>query len=367
VLMSKSGCAVVAALATAMIAPIAAPAHAADFYQGKTLSVFVNFTAGGPTDVEARLLARHLSKHIAGAPAIVVRNMGGAGGVIGVNWLGEIAPPDGLTLGYLTGAASKSAIGESGIRVDLGKFAFVAGGPGISVTYIRTDVAPGIKKPADIMKASGFWAGGLAPDADKDVRERMQLDMLGLKYHYISNYPGSAEARLALERKEIQMFPESMPTYRSNIEPNLVKPGVAIPVWYDPLDDGEHFTASPDAQGIPAKMFPDFLKEVGREPPKGELWDAYRLINSVGTVFLRILVMPPNTPREAVAAIQAALVKVEADPEFRADAMKTIKFVPRYLVDDRTEKLYRAKLSPEPRLRAFIHKYVEAGRAHLGK
>ncbi len=342
-------------------------ARAADFYAGKTLTVMVNFTAGGPTDVEARLMARHLGRHIAGAPAVVVRNMGGAGGVIGVNWLGEIAPADGLTLGYLTGAASKSAIGESGIRVDLAKFAFVAGGPGISVTYIRTDTPPGIKTPADIMKSGAFWAGGLAPDADKDVRERMELDMLGLKYHYISNYPGSAEARLALERSEIQMFPESMPTYRASIEPNLVKPGTAIPVWYDPLDDGEKFIQSPDADGIAARMYPDFLKEMKGALPTGDLWDAWRLINSVGTVFLRVLAMPPNTPHEAVAAIQAALVQMVDDPAYRSEAMTAIKFVPRYVVDDRTETLYRAMLSPEPRLKHFIHDYVAAGRDSLGK
>ena len=191
--------------------------------------------------------------------------------------------------------------------------------------------------------------------------------MLGLKYHYISNYPGSAEARLALERKEIQMFPESMPTYRASIEPNLVKPGTAIPVWYDPLDDGENFIASPDADGIPAKMYPDFLREMKGPLPTGDLWDAYRLINSVGTVFLRVLAMPPGTPRDAVVAIQSALTELNDDPEFRADALAAIKFVPRYLVDEKTEKLYRAKLSPEPRLRDFIHRYVEAGRASLGK
>ena len=360
---------VIAPVVCLFAALIASPpgARAAEFYQGKTLSIMVNFTAGGPTDVEARLMARHLARHLAGSPQIIVRNMGGAGGVIGVNWLGEIAPPDGLTLGFLTGAASKSAIGESGIRVDLSKFAFVAGGPGISVTYMRADTPPGVQTPADIMKSGGFWAGGLAPDADKDVRERMALDMLGIKYHYISNYPGSAEARLAVERKEVQLFAESMPTYRASIEPNLVKSGVAIPVWYDPLDDGENFINSPDAEGIKARMFPDFLKDMKGGLPSGDLWDAYRLINSVGTVFLRVLAMPPNTPREAVAAIQAALDKMNDDPEYRADAMTAIKFAPRYLTDAKTEKLYRAKLSPEPRLRDFIHRYVEAGRASLGK
>lgn len=354
-------------LTAAFALAAADPVAAADFYQGKTLAVLVNFTAGGPTDVEARLVARHLNRHIPGNPSIVVRNMGGAGGAIGTNWLGEIAAPDGLNLGYLTGAASKAAIGDTSMRIDVTKLAFIAGGPGVSVAYIRTDVPPGLKVPADIMKAKDFWAGGLSADSDKDIRERMQLDLLGLSYKYITGYPGSAEARLALQRNELQMYPESMPTYRATIEEGLVKTGEAIPLWYDPLDDGEKFTASPDADGIPAKTFTDFLIEQKGALPKSELFDAFRLINSVGTVFLRIIAMPPGTPKEAVAIIKAAFEAMVKDPAYRDDALRTMKFVPNFVVDARTEALFRQKLSPDPKLRAFVQSFVETGKAMNGK
>ena len=158
-----------------------------------------------------------------------------------------------------------------------------------------------------------------------------------------------------------------MPTYRATIEPNLVKSGAVTTLWYDPLDDGEHFTKSPDAEGIPATTFTDFLKEVGREPPKGDLWDAYRLINSVGTVFLRIIVMPPGSPPEAVSAVRAAFAAVNDDPDYREDAMKTVKFVPRYITDNKMEALFREKLRQDPRLKDFIRNYVETGRARMGK
>ena len=353
------------AAALLLMAPPAA--RAADFYAGKTLSVLVNFTAGGPTDIEARLVARHIGRHIPGNPAIVVRNMGGAGGVIGTNWLGEIAPPDGLNLGYLTGAASKAAVGDKAIRVDVTKLAFIAGGPGVIVAYIRTDTPPGMRVPADIMKARDFWAGGLSADSDKDIRERMQLDLLGVPFKYITGYPGSAEARLALQRNELQMYPESMPTYRATIEAGLVKAGEAIPLWHDPLDDGEKFNASPDADGIPAKTFTDFLIEQKGGLPKSGLFDAFRLINSVGTVFLRVIAMPPGTPKEAVADIKGAFEAMVKDPAYRDDAVKTMKFVPNFIVDDKTEKLFRDKLNPDPKLRAFIQNYVEQGRAMNGK
>ena len=61
------------------------------FYQGKNITFFINFSAGGPTDIEGRIVARHLARHIPGNPAIVVQNMSGGGGVTGINFLGEVA------------------------------------------------------------------------------------------------------------------------------------------------------------------------------------------------------------------------------------------------------------------------------------
>ena len=73
------------------------------FYQGKTLNFVINFAAGGPTDIEGRIFAKHLGKHIPGQPTVTVQNMGGGGGLTAVNYLGEVVKPDGLTAGYFTG------------------------------------------------------------------------------------------------------------------------------------------------------------------------------------------------------------------------------------------------------------------------
>jgi putative tricarboxylic transport membrane protein len=83
-------------LVAALIALCAAPgASAADepFYKGKRLTVLINFAAGGPTDIEGRLLAKHLARHIEGQPGIIVQNMDGAGGMAGAGYLGEAPPP----------------------------------------------------------------------------------------------------------------------------------------------------------------------------------------------------------------------------------------------------------------------------------
>ena len=75
------------------------------YYQGKRLTILINFAAGGPTDIEGRLFAKYLGRHIEGQPNVIVQNMDGAGGLIGAQYLGEIAPKDGSVLGYLTGTA----------------------------------------------------------------------------------------------------------------------------------------------------------------------------------------------------------------------------------------------------------------------
>jgi len=65
------------------------------FYKGKRLTMVINFGSGGPADIEGRLFAKHIGKHIEGNPSVIVQNIDGAGGLIGTNYLGEIAPRDG--------------------------------------------------------------------------------------------------------------------------------------------------------------------------------------------------------------------------------------------------------------------------------
>src|SRR5439155_18883871 len=92
--------------AAAVLASAALPAHGDDsFYKGKRLNLMINFAVGGPADIEGRLFAKHLAKHIDGASGIIVQNRDCAGGLIGTNYLGEVAPRDGTLAGYLTAAA----------------------------------------------------------------------------------------------------------------------------------------------------------------------------------------------------------------------------------------------------------------------
>ena len=84
---------------------LASPAAAADFYQGKTLTIIVGFTAGGGYDLTARLYARHWGRHIAGNPSVVVSNMPGAGSAVAATSLYSATPQDGSRVGIIAGGA----------------------------------------------------------------------------------------------------------------------------------------------------------------------------------------------------------------------------------------------------------------------
>jgi hypothetical protein len=336
------------------------PAAAID-YTGKTVTIIVNHAAGGSTDLEARLIARHLPRVVPGAPTFIVRNVTGAGGSVAANWLGEIAKPDGLTITYLGGIAAKGAMLAKDLRVDLKHFPLVGTSPGVNVTFARRDLLPSFTKPDDLLKASGFWVGGLSPDSNKDVRIRMQLDLLGLKYNYLTGYPGSSEARLALRRKEIQVYVEALSTYRSAIEPDMFASGEILPVWYDPLfKDGKSYR-SPATDGIPAEPFDTFVTRVQGKEPSGDMWDAYKLVTQFSTTFLYLVMMPPGSPPDAVATMQTALLRLNGDRTYRDEAKKMSGSDTEFAVGQELEARFLETMNPDPKIRQFVEAYIAQG------
>jgi tripartite-type tricarboxylate transporter receptor subunit TctC len=339
---------------------ILSPAHADEpYYKGKRISVVINFAAGGPTDIEGRIFTKHLAKHIAGQPGIIVQNMDGAGGMIGANYLGEIAPKDGTVMGYFTGAAWREVMTPEKFRVPFKTFEFLAYQPGVSIVFARTDIPPGVKAPADIAKAQGVIAGGLGPENSKDLMIRLGLDMLGVKYGYVTSYRGSPAARLALQQGEINLYSESPPSYRAQVVPTLVKTGIAIPIWYDPIYDGETFSSSRQIEGLTIPSFPELYRQVKSAEPSGKLWDIYRTVLIVHGAMQRLIVLPPGVPQAAVDAMRAAIAELNDDKAYQDEAVRTIGFVPEWISGPQTNMRVRQALTAPPETRAFLNDYIQ--------
>jgi tripartite-type tricarboxylate transporter receptor subunit TctC len=328
------------------------------FYKGKRITLLINFAAGGPTDIEGRLFAKYLARHIDGAPNVISQNMDGAGGVVGATYLGEVAPKDGSYVGYLSGTSWIYVSEPERWRVDFKAYEFIAYQPGTTVHFVRTDVAPGMKEPADIVKAKGLIAGGLSIDTSKDLRLRLGLDMLGVPYQYVTGYRSSPPARLALQRGEINMFSESPPSYRSVVEPQLVKSGQAIPVWWDAVDTADPPKPQKQMEGLSIPSFPQLYKKVKGTLPSGQLWEAYKTLFDVNSTLQRLIVLPPGAPKAAYDALRTAIERINNDKEFAAEALKTIEFVPDYPTAADMSDQVRAILHATPEMRAFINDYM---------
>ncbi len=329
------------------------------FYQGKQLTLLINFAPGGPTDIEGRLLAKHIVDHIDGHPAIIVENKDGAAGMVGATYLGEVGPHDGSMFGYFTGSSWNYLVDPGKFRVDFRSYDFIGYQPGNVVYYVRTDVPPGIKVPADIMKAQGLVMGGLGADSSKDLLQRLTFDMLGLQYRYVTGYRSSNRARLALQNGEINMHSESTPGYFGVVEPSLTRTGKVIPIWYDPSFNGKSFSTPKVVEGKNIPSFPEFYKSVKGREPSGQLWEAYKTNLLVDAEMLRMICMPPGSPPAAVAALRKAVLALNSDTDYARDAMTAIQFVPHYVVNDDLSREVRERLNVPTEMRNFILSYMK--------
>jgi tripartite-type tricarboxylate transporter receptor subunit TctC len=337
--------------------------HAADdYYQGKRLTVLINYAAGGPTDIEGRLFAKHVAKYLGGKPSVIVQNMDGGGGLIGVNYLGEVGPKDGTMVGYFTGTAWAAISEAEHFHADYKSYEFVAYQPGTTVYFMRRDVPPGMKEATDLAKAKGVIAGGLGAANSKDLLIRLTLDMLGVDYRYVTGYQSSTRARHALEQGEVNLYSESPPSYRAVIEPGLVKNGTVIPLFYDPGWNGQSFRVPKQVADLPLLPYQELYKKIKGGLPSGQLWEAYLSILTVNSGMQRLIVLPPKAPQEALDALRAAVRKLNDDKAFADDALKAVGFVPEYEAGPDTGREVRQALTTKPEVRAFLKDYIAKGK-----
>ena len=331
------------------------------YYKGKRLTVLINFDAGSAPDIEGRLFARHFAKHIDGQPQVIVQNISGAGGVNGTQYLGEKAPKDGTTFGYLTGSAWNFASQPQLFRVDYRKYEFIGFQGGTVVYYVRTDVPPGIKQPADILKAEGLVSGGIAATTGRDLAIRLTLDILGVPFRHVTGYRSGERVQLAIQRGEVHFSAATTPGYRGTIEPTMVKQGSAIPLFVDPMWDGRTFSNSKQVEGLSIEPYQEFYKRVkGGALPSGIKWETYLALTTLNGMMQRLFALPPGSPPAAVAALRSALGRLERDKAFADDVIKTIGYVPEYEAGPDTNERVRAALGVRSEIREFVADYIKA-------
>lgn len=191
------------ALAAFLMPGLSAATSADSFYHGKSIRLLIGFGPGGGYDQYARVFARHFGRHVPGNPTIVPQNMPGAGGLAVANYLFNVAPPDGLTIGMFGPFdAMEPLFGNRAARFDptkvpwLGKMGADAG-------------ACGSWKSAHIKRLSGMRDrkvvfGSSGPSSTTTQQVLALKNLLGAKVEIIQGYKGSQDIMLAMRRGEVK-------------------------------------------------------------------------------------------------------------------------------------------------------------------
>ncbi len=301
--------ALVAALATlvvAMAGAAVAPARAdavADFYRGKTVSVVIGFSVGGGYDLYARLLARHLGRHIPGQPNVLPQNREGAGSERATLYLYNAAPKDGTVIGTFSRSMVVAPL-LINAPFDATRFSWL-GSISSDVSVCMTWQTSQIATFSDML-AKPFTMGGLGKDADPDIFANVLRNMFGAKLKLVSGYPGTNDATLAMERGEVNgMCGVSWSTAKARHMDWIKSKRVNMPVQFGLRKEA-------DIPEVPAVT--DLAK--GDEQTK-----MLRLILT-GQAMARPYVAPPGIPADRHQALIAAFEATMKDPDFLADAEK---------------------------------------------
>jgi tripartite-type tricarboxylate transporter receptor subunit TctC len=293
----------IAALVLATL-PLGAAAQApTDFYRGKTVSLYIGFSAGGGYDLYGRVIARHMGRHLPGNPQVVPRNMEGAGSMRAANFMTQAAPRDGTAFATIGRGTPLSALfGQSGAQYDPRKWTWL-GSANDEVSLCVAWHTSGIARFEDLrMREKAFGATGPSEEGVQIVKAMNAL--LGTKLRIVPGYPGSNEINLAVERGEVDG--------RCAISWSSIK--ATHQAWLDQkrlnLLAQVSFSRHSDLPGVP--LLSDFAQTD----------EAKQILKFLAArqVMGRPFFAPPEIPADRAAALRMAFMDTLQDPEFLAEA-----------------------------------------------
>ena len=276
-----------------------------EFYRGKVATVLVGVSVGGEYDLHARLMARHLGRHVPGAPTFIAQNMTGAGGIIMATFLYTVAPQDGTHLGVIqNGFPAMQAIGKRKVQFSSEGFHWIGAiTPTVETMALwrtagATNVAEARLKEIPI---------GSVGNANITFSFPMMMNAFaGTKFRMVIGYRGGNDINLAMERGEVGGRNNTWSSWKSTRIDWLNNKDIHVIAYGGPrpADIG-------DVPSIESLASTDEDKLV------------MRLVLS-GAHFGRPLVAPPGVPADRVAALRKAFMDMTQDAAFlkEADTMK---------------------------------------------
>ena len=281
---------------------------AGELFAGRSIDLIIGAPPGGGYDIYARALARHLGRHIPGQPAIVAKNMPGAGSARAAGFISAVAPRDGSAIAAITpGAVMGPLLDErTDALFDPTKVLYLGtANNGTRVCISRRDSRIKTFDDALTQKAS---FGGISSNESTREYGYMHKKTSGAQYDVVSGYSGTAEIALAMERGEIDgacgwdwsSLKSQRPDWIRNRTVNLL------------LQAGLEPNPELARMGVPS-VFQYVKQEADRR--------AVELIVSQ-QAFLRSYIAPPQVPAQTLAILRAGFEATMSDAQFLDDAEK---------------------------------------------
>ena len=297
-------------------ATITAPAMAEDvseFYKDRRMTLIVGYGTGGGFDVYARLVARHIGRFIPGNPTVTVQNMPGAGSLLAVNHLYNLAPKDGSTIAHfgrniaLVGALKNNP----NAKFDSAKMTWLGSSSSFLddayILVVRDDspiktIRDAIGSETPVLVLGGSAEGSTSNDVPVILR-----DTIGLKYKMVPGYPDSAALFLAVDRAEVHGRMVDLSGVRT-IKPDWLRPGGGI---HTIVQFGRE-TRHPMLADVPT----------ARELATSEAARALIELTELPYKLSRPFAAPPGIPPARAEALQTAFAAAHRDPQFLEEARK---------------------------------------------
>jgi len=344
-------------IAVGLILTVWALPSNADYYDGKTITVLMGGTAGSGLDINARFFSKSWEKHFPGKTKLIVKNMPGAGGAKALNYLYRKARPDGLTVYYGIWNPMGIVTNQPGIRYKIEELKSVGASKGYFVSLVRADVSA---TPTEIVTVKKLKIGGINPTLGMDNVSQMSLDMLGVKYRYVSGYRGMPKIKTALLTGEVDFATTGYAGYRNFFKDTSLKSGKLIMTWYHPsFDQDGNPVKSNIFPGV--KSFIEVYESLRGGKPSGPLFEAYRYITNLNFKMINNVIAPPNTREDALAILRKTYRATYKDPAFQESWEKQYGARFSWMDGEAGQKLFNAYKDISPEAVEILKKYKTVG------
>ncbi|MFM2130121.1 MAG: hypothetical protein RL477_1667 [Pseudomonadota bacterium] len=273
------------------------------FYTGKTIEFVIGTSSGGSYDQWARMIGRHMGRHIPGRPGFLPKNMPGAGHIRATNYLFNLAPKDGASIGMFSRNIPTSALlKHPSVKFVPAQFSWI-GSPELTnrVCVARKDAAV---KTAEDLFTKELIVGGAGAGTAVSTTPAVLRGVLGMNFKVVEGYKGASDVVLAIERNEVQGICQTITGIKVSHDHWLKNGTLKV------LFNLEH------------KRLPEYNAPTIYEFAKTE--EQRQILNfySSNTELGRPVAAPPGVPADRLAALRKAFDATMKDAEFRKDAEK---------------------------------------------